>query len=120
MQEAVPALPIESAIRTYGAPVPGVLIKTENGYRPYPDYFIRPYVNNSRFINVALGVAGMGAALGYSLFILELLASAGLELTVQNEKEEFTPYRKPMIKFEGLSDEEKGEAHIRRILFMVT
>jgi glycerol-3-phosphate dehydrogenase len=103
----IPTLPIESAIRTYGASVPGVLTKTKNGYRPYPDYYIRPAINSPRFINVALGAAGMGASFGYSLFILELLASADLKLTIQNEKEEFAYCRKPMIRFANLSDEEK-------------
>ena len=71
------------------------------------DYIIEPSNINPKMINAAgIESPGLTAAPAIGGYVLELLKSQGLKLI---EKKEFNPYRKPVLRFNELSEEAINE-----------
>jgi len=67
---------------------------------------VGPSRNVPRFINVSIGYPGVSAAPATAKEVVKLLSQEGLKL---EEKPDFNPYRRAIIDFSELSDEEKQE-----------
>ena len=67
---------------------------------------ISPSRNVPRFINVSIGYPGVSATPATGKEVVRILEKEGLKL---EEKPNFNPYRKGILDFDTLSDEEKQE-----------
>lgn len=94
--------------------VPGIDIKqvitSFAGLRSVPstdDFIVAPSRENKKFINVAgIESPGLTSAPAIAEYVAELLKNAGLEL---EQKNNYKPDRKAIVRFSEASDEEKKE-----------
>jgi glycerol-3-phosphate dehydrogenase len=96
-QELVPALSPNDVIASFAG------LRATNSRNP-EDYLIEPSPSLPQFINVVICPPGLTSAFGVAEMVVGMLAEQGLVL---EEKPNFNPYRRAIVRFSELSHREK-------------